>query len=63
MDGRSRLVTSGISDPNADRAPAIARRAVKVKRHDDNALVIEDFPIGIGIFGFSMSLFLAGALV
>ncbi len=36
---------------------------MKIKRHDDNALVIEDFRIGIGIFGFSMSLFLAGALV
>ena len=36
---------------------------MKIKRHDDNVLLIEDFPIGIGIFGFSMSLFLAGALV
>ncbi len=36
---------------------------MKVKKHDDNALVIEDFPMGIGIFGFSMSLFAAGALV
>ena len=36
---------------------------MKIKRHDDNALVIEDFRIGIGIFGFSMSLFLAGALL
>ncbi len=36
---------------------------MKIKRHDENTLVIEDFRIGIGIFGFSMSLFAAGALV
>ena len=36
---------------------------MKVKKHDDNALVIEDFPMRIGIFGFSMALFAAGALV
>ncbi len=36
---------------------------MKVKKHDDNTLVVEDFPIGIGIFGFSMALFAAGALV
>jgi hypothetical protein len=40
-----------------------SRRAMKVKKHDDNALVIEDFPMRIGIFGFSMALFAAGALV
>ena len=34
---------------------------MKVKKHDDNTLVIEDFPVGIGIFGFSMALFAAGA--
>ncbi len=54
---------AGIPNLIANHPSAIPRRAVKVKRHDDNALVIEDFRIGIGIFGFSMSLFLAGALV
>ena len=36
---------------------------MRIKRHDNNALVIENFPKGIGIFGFSMALFAAGALV